>query len=50
MRKSSVFAFLCLKDAAFSFIRGKTCFGVLAMKSDVSSILLQKNSDFVFRF
>ena len=32
------------------FILSKTCFGVLAMKSDVSSILLQKNSDFVFRF
>ena len=30
------------------FILSKTCFGVLAMKSDVSSILLQKNSDFVF--
>ena len=32
------------------FILSKTCFGVLAMKSDVSSILLQTNSDFVFRF
>ena len=28
----------------------QTCFGVLAMKSDVSSILLQTNSDLVFRF
>ena len=32
------------------FILSKTCFGVLAMKSDVSSILLQTNSDLVFRF
>ena len=31
------------------FILSKTCFGVLAMKSEVSGILLQKNSDFVFR-
>ena len=30
-------------------ILSKTCFGVLAMKSKVSGILLQKNSDFVFR-
>ena len=32
------------------FVLSKTCFGVLAMRSDVSSILLQKNSDFVFPF
>ena len=32
------------------FILSKTCFGVLAMKSDVSSNLLQTNSDVVFRF
>ena len=32
------------------FILSKTCFGVLVMKSDVSSILLQTNSDLVFRF
>ena len=32
------------------FILSKTCFGVLAMKSDVLSILLQTNSDLVFRF
>ena len=31
------------------FILSKTCFGVLAMKSEVSGILLKKNSDFVFR-
>ena len=31
------------------FILSKTCFGVLAMKSEVSGILLQKKSDFVFR-
>ena len=30
-------------------ILSKTCFGVLAMKSKVSGILLQKNSDFVCR-
>ena len=40
-----------LRKLRFSpFILSKTCFGVLAMKSDVSSILLQTNSDFVFRF
>ena len=32
IRKTSVFAFLCLKDAAFSFIRGKTCLGLFAVK------------------
>ena len=32
------------------FFLSKTCFGVLAMRSDASRHLLQKNSDFVFRF
>ena len=43
--------FVFLRKLCFwPFILSKRCFGVLAMRSDVSRILLQKDSDFVFRF
>ena len=45
-----LFLGLLRKLCFWPFILSKTCFGVLAMKSDISSILLQRNSDLVFRF
>ena len=48
--ENRLFLVFLRKLCFWPFILSKTCFGVLAMKSDVSSILLQRNSDFVFRF
>ena len=40
--ENSVFSLLCLKYAAFSFIAGKTCFGVFCRNSGLFPALLQR--------
>ena len=44
VRKNNVSFFLCLKYAAFSFIAGKTCFGLFSVKNwAVSSVIAPEN-------
>ena len=43
--ENRLFLVFLRKVCFWPFILSKTCFAVLAVKSDVSSILLQKNSD-----
>ena len=46
--ENRLFLVFLRKLCFWPFILSKTCFAVLAVKSDVSSILLQKNSDLFF--